>query len=65
LVKKPEAPHRARLPGPTPIKIHSAFHITVPTPPPQVALAGVISTETLQAVLSHGETANSIALNCP
>jgi hypothetical protein len=29
-----------------------------------MALAGVISAETIQAVLSHGEKANSIAQTC-
>src|SRR5260370_42365637 len=45
----PENHHRAKLPSPPPIKIQSAFHI-IPTPPHGAALAGVISTETLQAV---------------
>src|SRR5438046_8332857 len=57
---KPERPHRARLPRPPPRKIHSAFHIS-PTAPRPAALAGVISTETHQAVLSPGEKANPIA----
>jgi hypothetical protein len=63
LAMKPETPQRATLPKPPPIKINSAFHITIPTPPRRVALVGVISTETVQAVLSHREKANPIAQN--
>ena len=59
LAIKPEAPHRARLPRPPPTKIHSAFHIN-PTAPRLMALVGVISTETDQAVFPFGK-ANSIA----
>src|SRR5271169_3622599 len=59
LAMKPEAPHRARLPRPPPTKIHSAFHIN-PTPPRYMAVIGVISTETNQAVFPFGK-ANPIA----
>jgi hypothetical protein len=59
LAMKPEAPHRARLPKPPPTNIHSAFHIN-PTPPQHMALVGVISAETDQAVFPFGK-ANSIA----
>jgi hypothetical protein len=60
LAMRPEAPHRAKLPKPPPTNIHSALHIN-PTPPRHMALVGVISAETDQAVLSLRETANSIA----
>jgi len=63
LPKAGKRPPGAKLPRPPPIKIHSAFHITVPTPPPHVTLVGVVSVETSHSVLSHGEKANSIALN--
>jgi hypothetical protein len=59
LAMRPEAPHRARLPKPPPIKTQSAFHIN-PTAPQLMALVGVISTETDQAVFPFGK-ANSIA----
>jgi hypothetical protein len=59
LAIQPEAPHRAKLPRPPPIKIHSAFHI-IPTAPRYIALVGVISTETDQAVFPCGK-ANPIA----
>src|ERR1035441_6687960 len=53
LAINPEAPHRARLPKPPPTNIHSAFHI-IPTPPTHMALVGVISAETDQAVFPFG-----------
>src|SRR5215471_2558898 len=49
---KPDAHHRARLPRPPPIKIQSAFAI-VRTLPLSLAVTGVISTETYQAVFSR------------
>src|ERR1035441_1119952 len=56
---KPEAPHRAKLPKPPPTNIHSAFHIN-PTPPQHMALVGVISAETDQAVFQIGRANSKI-----
>jgi hypothetical protein len=64
LAMKPEAPHRARLPRPPPIKIQSAFHIN-PTAPRLMALVGVISTETDQAVFPFGKANSIAAANMP
>lgn len=60
LAMKPEVLQRAKPPRPLPKNINSAFNIIQPRQQ-SVAMVGVISTETVQAVLSQGEKANPIA----